>query len=355
MLAPFIVIIQFRAVLIGSLIGSTSYFTKNAQGDILGIYDEQGVLQAQYVYDTWGKVVSVQDADGNVITDPNHIGHVNPIRYRGYYYDNETGYYYLQTRYYNSEWGRFLNADGIACSVGGVGGNNMFAYCENNPIMFADHGGQFVLTLPAILWGVLALESGIAAINEMSKIDWSGFSFSLPEMSPVVTAPAPYLKPPVVQTPASSYPAVGAVAQAQTKPQAKSQAKAVTTPDTQKKQNPAIYYVAYLDINLKQVVILPSSFEYGGGLTYEKAIGAVYFYANLPAPESFQNIAWGIWTKGKADAKKLAYGLVGANTKVVRDRTHVSLGNTYAHFHIENIKTGNRVLKNVHFWFGKSY
>lgn len=69
MLAPFIVIIQFRAVLIGSLIGSTSYFTKNAQGDILGIYDEQGVLQAQYVYDTWGKLVSVQDADGNAITD----------------------------------------------------------------------------------------------------------------------------------------------------------------------------------------------------------------------------------------------------------------------------------------------
>ena len=244
----------------------------------------------------------MQDADGNAITDPNHIGHVNPIRYRGYYYDNETGYY-------SPEWGRFLNADGIACSVGGVGGNNMFAYCENNPIMFADHGGQFVLTLPAILWGVLALESGIAAINEMSKIDWSGFSFSLPEMSPVVTAPAPYLKPPVVQTPASSYPAVGAVAQAQTKPQAKSQAKAVTTPDTQKKQNPAIYYVAYLDINLKQVVILPSSFEYGGGLTYEKAIGAVYFYANLPAPESFQRQSgcqkiglWFSWSKYKSRA-----------------------------------------------------
>ena len=79
--------------------GYTVYsFTKNAQGDIVGIHDKQGVLQAQYVYDTWGKVVSVQDADGNVITDPNHIGHVNPIRYRGYYYDNETGYYYLQTR-----------------------------------------------------------------------------------------------------------------------------------------------------------------------------------------------------------------------------------------------------------------
>ncbi|MFQ8601211.1 MAG: hypothetical protein ACLSAP_11945 [Oscillospiraceae bacterium] len=116
--------------------------------------------------------------------------------------------------------------------------------------------------------------------------------------------------------------------------------------------------MAYLDLNLNQVVILPSSFDYGGGLTYEKAIGAVYFYSSLPAPEDFQNIAWGIWTKGETDAKRLAYGLIGANRKVVRDSAHVSLGNTYAHFHIEDIKTGDRVGvngKNVHFWFGKSF
>ncbi|MFQ8600261.1 MAG: RHS repeat domain-containing protein [Oscillospiraceae bacterium] len=123
--------------------GEVYYFTKNAQGDIVGIYDKQGALQAQYVYDTWGKVVAVQDADGNEITDPNHIGHANPIRYRGYYYDNETGYYYLQTRFYNPEWGRFLNADAIAGIVGIENDHNVFSYCKNNPVNCTDPLGLY--------------------------------------------------------------------------------------------------------------------------------------------------------------------------------------------------------------------
>ncbi|MDR1630579.1 MAG: hypothetical protein LBS36_10275 [Oscillospiraceae bacterium] len=81
------------------------------------------------------------DANGNKITDPSHIGNVNPIRYRGYYYDTETGYYYLQSRYYNPEWGRFLNADALFAAGNNLTGTNMFAYCLNNPVMFCDPSG----------------------------------------------------------------------------------------------------------------------------------------------------------------------------------------------------------------------
>ena len=76
----------------------------------------------------------------------------NPFRYRGYYYDVETGYYYLQTRYYNPEWGRFLNADGYVSTGAGMLGYNMFAYCNNNPVMFTDPAGDF----PFLIIGVIA-------------------------------------------------------------------------------------------------------------------------------------------------------------------------------------------------------
>lgn len=83
---------------------------------------------------SWGKILSVKDGNGIVITDINNIGKLNSIRYRGYYYDSETELYYLQSRYYNPEWGRFINADGIVGQPGELLSANMFAYCSNNPI-----------------------------------------------------------------------------------------------------------------------------------------------------------------------------------------------------------------------------
>ena len=85
------------------------------------------------------------------------MGFHNPLRYRGYVYDWETGLYYLQSRYYNPEIGRFINADGVLAGVGSIQGNNVFAYCDNNPIMRVDHGGQFwdyVLDVGFVIWSV---------------------------------------------------------------------------------------------------------------------------------------------------------------------------------------------------------
>jgi RHS repeat-associated protein len=104
--------------------------------DITGILDGAGNQIASYTYDSWGKLVSI----GGVLADS--VGVKNPYRYRGYRYDTETGLYYLQSRYYNPEWGRFLNADAIAGAVGDLLGANVYAYADGNPIMKSDTTGH---------------------------------------------------------------------------------------------------------------------------------------------------------------------------------------------------------------------
>ena len=91
--------------------GTAYYFYKNLQGDVIAITDDTGETVARYTYDAWGKVLTVTDANGTAITDINHIANINPFRYRSYYYDTETELYYLQSRYYNPEVGRFINGD----------------------------------------------------------------------------------------------------------------------------------------------------------------------------------------------------------------------------------------------------
>ena len=107
------------------------------------------------------KVVSILDANHNEITDTNHIGHINPIRYRGYYYDVETSFYYLQSRYYNPEVGRFINIDSEISSVGeSVLGYNLYTYCMNNPVNMSDSTGnwpKFVGEIAAVATAALAL------------------------------------------------------------------------------------------------------------------------------------------------------------------------------------------------------
>ena len=94
--------------------GSTTtdyYFVCNWRGDVIRIYDGTGAVVANYNYDAWGNVISVTDANGAAITDSTHIANVNPLRYRGYYFDSETGFYYVSSRYYDPEIGRWINAD----------------------------------------------------------------------------------------------------------------------------------------------------------------------------------------------------------------------------------------------------
>ena len=113
-------------------IASTYYYILNLQGDVVQIIDANGVMQAEYVYSPWGEVIS---AEGD-------LAEINPLRYRGYYYDSETGFYYLQSRYYDPENHRFINADSFASTGQGFVGTNMFAYCNNKPIINSDPSGH---------------------------------------------------------------------------------------------------------------------------------------------------------------------------------------------------------------------
>jgi len=93
--------------------GTRYYYLKNAQEDITGIMDSHYNVISTYEYDSWGNILSIKDRSGNSITDETNIAIINPYRYRSYYYDEETKLYYLNSRYYNPKWGRFINADGI--------------------------------------------------------------------------------------------------------------------------------------------------------------------------------------------------------------------------------------------------
>ena len=120
----------------------TYYYTHNSRGDIVGIYNGAGQLRAHYEYDAWGNILSVTDENGNAITGATHIGNLNPFRYRGYYYDTESGFYYLMSRYYDPVTHRFINCDGYFQSGRDVLDANMSAYCRNNPINCYDPTGN---------------------------------------------------------------------------------------------------------------------------------------------------------------------------------------------------------------------
>ena len=145
----------------------TYFYVTNLQGDVIAILDYSGQAVAGYVYNAWGHILSV-DSDSAIAT-------LNPLRYRGYVYDTETGLYYLQSRYYNPEWGRFITADnpnylGID---GTVTSYNLFAYCSNNPVMYSDPTGHFINTITGTIVGAF-----IGAINAAIKGDdvWAGMA-----------------------------------------------------------------------------------------------------------------------------------------------------------------------------------
>ena len=118
-----------------SIDGTFYYYVKNLQGDVTQIRDENNNLIASYVYDAWGKVLSVTENTAY------NIGAKNAIRYRGYYYDTESNLYYLNARYYDPQIKRFINPDAILGANGDIIGYNMYAYCNNNPIAYYDKSG----------------------------------------------------------------------------------------------------------------------------------------------------------------------------------------------------------------------
>ena len=132
---------------------NTYFYATNAQGDVEGLFQivlnttnnkYEQLWYGKYIYDAWGKVTATTTAGGTPSATSVIVR--NPIRYRGYVYDNETGWYYLQSRYYDPANHRFINADSLASTGQGFVGTNMFAYCNNSPVCFSDPSGKMAGT-----------------------------------------------------------------------------------------------------------------------------------------------------------------------------------------------------------------
>ncbi len=155
--------------------GTSYFYLTNIQGDIIGIYDSNGNVVVEYTYDSWGKLISITGSLADT------IGIKNPLRYRGYYYDTETSLYYLQSRYYDPEIGRFINMD--AYFVAGndyIQGTNMYAYCYNNPVMYVDPTGY--ITTEGVIYMSIGIVAGLMYLGEnMPILDIDIFINSLQE------------------------------------------------------------------------------------------------------------------------------------------------------------------------------
>ena len=149
--------------------GATYAYLYNAQGDVVALSDTNGTVVVEYAYDAWGNPLSVTG------TGSSTIGQKNPFRYRGYFYDIETGLYYLQSRYYSPKIGRFVCADSQLNVENNLLGCNLFAYCNNNPMQYSDPDGHlpFLLITAAIGALVGAVVGGVVAAKKGKNI-WKG-------------------------------------------------------------------------------------------------------------------------------------------------------------------------------------
>ncbi|MDD4292021.1 MAG: RHS repeat-associated core domain-containing protein [Clostridia bacterium] len=157
--------------------GTPYYYRKNSFGDIAEIYNSSNTLVGSYTYDAWGNCT--------IGTNIGSIASINPYRYRGYYWDSDLSLYYLQSRYYDPTVGRFINADSVKClTPNRVSGLNLFAYCENNSIMYTDNRGEGLLGLLFQFTASILCYIGMAigAIfdseirTDMNSIKWNPFN-----------------------------------------------------------------------------------------------------------------------------------------------------------------------------------
>ncbi len=150
----------------------TYYYVKDALGNVIGIYDDTGDMLVRYDYDAWGRLRTSWFKNDEY--QYSVLGNTNPIRYKGYYFDKDTGFYYLQSRYYDPVTGRFLNADDVSyIGVSGtVLGFNLMSYCEGNPIMWQDARGLF--SIPS--WTLsIAIDAIILYASSWLHATWMGF------------------------------------------------------------------------------------------------------------------------------------------------------------------------------------
>ena len=157
----------------GTTVSRPLYYILNLQGDVIYLVNTAGVAEASYAYDPYGSILS---SGGS-------LANVNPLRYRGYYYDAESGFYYLQSRNYDPSLGRFINADTYSSTGQGFLGYNMFAYCCNRVISTSDQTGEFFFTAIAIGFGIGLAAQYIGDVVENVQSGETGLDILVPHSS----------------------------------------------------------------------------------------------------------------------------------------------------------------------------
>lgn len=310
--------------------GTTYYYIYNAMGDVVGLYDASGNVVAKYVYNAWGQIVSVSKGNGTRISqssNPDEPGIINPFRYRGYMYDEESGFYYLNSRYYDPETGRFINADNFLVGDS-VLGMNLYAYCVNNPVNLADPSGQFVLSFAAIctlaakaVATVVMLAVAIPLTMELGETMADGLSGITAQPIPAET-PTIDISPSIEKEEVTTVPVPDEATQEATKTQ----------------NRPRVGYY------------------YGIELTYPGI--TVYLSSEMSYDQAMQKVLQGIhvWTPTEPFAFTLTYFASGAPTLITMkgespfdgpNEAGVRQGYNAYHYHLLN-----RACNDVHIFWG---
>ena len=158
------------------------FFEKNLQNDIVAVYNTAGLKLISYTYDAWGNFTKTKS-----ILTPTVVVN-NPFTYRGYYYDKDLGLYYLNSRYYDSQTGRFISADvfeAVTAIPNALTDKNLYAYCDNNPVMRRDDGGKFWETI----FDVISLGASIVevCVNPSNPWNWVGLAGDAIDLIPFVS------------------------------------------------------------------------------------------------------------------------------------------------------------------------
>ena len=208
--------------------GTEYFYLRNGQNDVVGLMDGSGTRVVEYTYDAWGKLISTT---GTLATS---LGADNPFRYRGYYYDTETGLYYLMTRYYDPEICRFISADVYMTTGQGVLGGNMFAYCLNNPVNMTDSNGEIAIVDDAAVL-LLLLLLRVVVVTAYAVVDEAVSSIG--SVDGILSEPLP----PIEKTYTETFAAVADVITVLTTPRTGSKISVISD-DEPKSKTPDIDY-----------------------------------------------------------------------------------------------------------------
>ena len=301
--------------------GTLYYIVTTLQGDVNLILNTDNEIVVWYEYDAWGNVVQI----GGLLADT--LGALNPLRYRGYVYDTETGLYYLQSRYYNPEWGRFINADAFVSTGQGILGNNMFAYCENNPVNRYDPSGAFSLAYRYDLDDPFA--------NLLSNIGFGGGGGGS-VISAVATIAVMTVSAGVIGMPTTSQ---------REKDEVLVDAAALTS-----SQNDAIYYGIDFYGGTRNYVTVPMTFQQADVWATAIALSQVYS----------DRQSWGLYTENISDAASMAVYL-GAPAALTPGYAMLATSifpdlakgpKYYSHFHTFGRTIHGSSAPTFHIWYG---